>query len=141
MKHSTKFIEGAIGLMIVCFVLLFNSCKTIKEIPVEVEKVVEKIEYRDRIQTDSIYQRDSIFVDVKGDTIIKVLDHYYYRDRYLHDTINTAVHDTIFKETVKQVEKDLTFYESVKMQVGGVAIPIIAILACVGIGMAVKKIV
>lgn len=74
------------------------------------EKVRTQIEYRDRIQRDSLYVHDSIYVreHAKNDTVYidKYLYKYAYKDRYVHDTTYIAHHDTT--TVVKEVPAKLT---------------------------------
>ena len=53
-------------LLIVFIIMVVSSCKT-RTIIQEVEKV--KIEYRDRVKVDSIYNSDTTLIFSKGDTI------------------------------------------------------------------------
>ncbi len=68
--------------------LLFTSCKS-KTIYVPVEST--KIEYRDKIQRDSIHLYDSIYFEkyLKGDTVFLTKEKYkyLYRDKLVHDSI------------------------------------------------------
>ena len=56
-----------------------------KYIPVETIKT--KTEYVDRFKTDSVHVRDSVFVLVKGDTVIKDRWRTVYKEVYARDTI------------------------------------------------------
>ena len=67
--------------------ICFTSCRNIKYVPVETVKTEYKT--RDSIRFDSIYEHDSIFLFVKGDTVYK--EKYRYKYRYL--TINKT--DTV----------------------------------------------
>lgn len=82
-----KLIKLLIGLL---FLFLLCGCRT-RTVYVPVESV--KTEYQDRIVRDSIYQRDSIFFAIKGDTVF--IEHYstLYKDRFLRDSI--FIQDTI----------------------------------------------
>lgn len=82
-----KLIKLLIGLL---FLFLLCGCRA-RTVYVPVESV--KTEYQDRIVRDSIYQRDSIFFTIKGDTVF--IEHYstLYKDRFLRDSI--FIQDTI----------------------------------------------
>ena len=71
-------------ILAICFV----SCRT-QYIPVE--SVRTEYKTRDSIRFDSIYQRDSVYMLVKGDTI------YQYRYKYLYRYLTTNRTDTILK--------------------------------------------
>ena len=66
---------------------------------------------------DSVYRRDSIYVDRTGDTV------YIYRDKYLYLYRDRT--DTLFRDRVKMVreaypvEKKLTWYQSALIFLGG----------------------
>lgn len=87
--------------------LVFAGCTTTKYIPVESVRVDSV--YVAKIQRDSIYQRDSVFVAVKADTVFKTSLKYVYRDRFVHDTISVILSDTITK--VVEVERKLSRWE------------------------------
>ena len=74
------------------------------------EKVRTQIEYRDRIQRDSLYVHDSIYVHehARNDTVYidKYVYKYAYKDRFVHDTTYIAHHDTT--TVVKEVPAKLT---------------------------------
>ena len=54
----------------ILFTFVFTGCKTRTVVkPVEVEKI--KIEYRDRLVLDSIYNRDTTLIYLRGDTVFK----------------------------------------------------------------------
>lgn len=93
----------------------FTSCRSIKYVPVETVRVEYKT--RDSIRFDSIYQRDSVFLFVKGDTVYKEKCKYLYR--YL--TINNT--DTVIKTDSIQVpypvEKELSRWQKIKLELGG----------------------
>lgn len=107
--------------------ICFTSCRSIKYVPVETVKT-------DAItclvlRFDSIYEHDSIFLFVKGDTVYK--EKYRYKYRYL--TINKT--DTVMKTDSVQipypVEKQLTRWQQMKIELGGWAVGVIVILSIV----------
>lgn len=69
---------------------LMVGCKS-KTVFVPVESV--RVEYRDKLERDSIYLKDSIFVREKGDSILIEKFRYLYKDRLVHDSI--FLRDTI----------------------------------------------
>lgn len=107
--------------------ICFTSCRSIKSVPVETVKTEYKT--RDSIRFDSIYEHDSIFLFVKGDTVYK--EKYRYKYRYL--TINKT--DTVMLTDSVQipypVEKRLTRWQQMKIELGGWAVGVIAILSIV----------
>lgn len=103
-------------MLAICFV----SCRT-QYIPVE--SVRTEYKTRDSIRFDSIYQRDSIYTLVKGDTV------YQYRYKYLYRYLTTNRTDTILKnDSIRvpyPVEKKLNRWQSIKMELGGWVIIVI----------------
>ena len=107
--------------------ICFTSCRNIKYVPVETVKTEYKT--RDSIRFDSIYEHDSIFLFVKGDTVYKEK----YRCKYRYLTINKT--DTVMLTDSVQipypVEKQLTRWQQMKIELGGWAVGVIIILSIV----------
>lgn len=80
---------------------------------------------------DSIYLRDSVFVERKGDTIYLNKWRTHYRERLVHDTIIVETTDTLrIKEwQVKEVLKSPSFFMMWRAYIIG-AIAILLIIAC-----------
>lgn len=114
----------------ICFV----SCRT-QYIPVE--SVRTEYKTRDSIRFDSIYQRDSVYMLVKGDTV------YQYKYKYLYRYLTTNRTDTILKtdsiQTPYPVEKQLSRWQSIKMELGGWAFGIIILFTLIIIGQIIFK--
>ena len=104
----------------------FTSCRT-QYIPVE--SVRTEYKTRDSIRIDSIYQRDSIYTLVKGDTV------YQYRYKYLYRYLITNRTDTILKsDSIRvpyPVEKQLTRWQILRMELGGWAFGIIILFTLI----------
>lgn len=86
------------------FALLLGACSPrIKTI--EVERQV--LEYRDRLslQRDSVYQRDSIHLEHRGDTIYLERWHTKLREVVRYDTAYLERRDSIAYPVVVEVEK------------------------------------
>lgn len=103
------------------------SCTSVKYVPVETVRTEYKT--RDSIRHDSIYQRDSVFYLIKGDTVYK------YREKYLYKYLFINKTDTILKTDSIQVpylvEKKLTRWESAKIELGGWAFGGIVVLVLI----------
>lgn len=113
---------------VILFVTLLSSCRS-NTVYVPLETV--KTEYKDRIQRDSIYQMDSIFVDrwKSGDTIYQVKEKYkyLYRDKLIRDSI--YINDTIrvpypVIET-KTVKAPYKWYEKILLALGLIGIGVL----------------
>jgi len=72
-------------LLLLLFAFVLASCAGTKTVYVPVQSV--KIEYKDRIKSDSIHVLDSVFFAVKGDTVFKEKYRTIYKDRLLRDSI------------------------------------------------------
>ena len=93
------------------FLLLLCGCRT-EYVPVESVRydsvMIEKL------MRDSVFVRDSVYLQEKGDTIYK------YKDRFVYVYKNRV--DTFFAEKIREievpvpVERKLTWWEVVKME-------------------------
>lgn len=129
------------GEVIVCILIsLFVGCKSIRYIPVET--VTTDSIYVDRYLRDSIYQRDSVFVNqwMVGDTVYqdKVVWKYVYRDKVIYDTVSILRSDSV--RVPYPVEHKLTKWEEVRLTVGGWAIAFIIIVILIVVGFLIYKI-
>ena len=95
------------------------SCST----PRVGERIVRDSVYIDRLKRDSIYQRDSIYMLIKGDTVYKYEYKYRYRDKLLRDTISISKTDSIPYpvEIPKYVDKKLSWWQSALLYTGAIA--------------------
>lgn len=104
--------------------LFLIGCTAPKEIIREVPVEVIKTEYRTEYIHDSIYQHDSAYIYMKGDTVFKTVDKLKYIERRVHDTLIT--HDTIPQiintETTKIVTKNKPQWWPVWLALGIVAL-------------------
>ncbi|MEF2622017.1 MAG: hypothetical protein U0M48_07675 [Xylanibacter rarus] len=127
--------------LIIPYIILSSlaGCKSVQYVPVETVRT-DSI-YVDRYQRDSIYQRDSVFVNrwTAGDTIYqdKVVWKYVYRDKVKYDTVAILRSDTI--NVPYPVECKLSKWEQLKLNVGGWAISIIIIIVLIVMGCMVYK--
>ena len=74
-------------------VVVLSSCTTTRYIPV-IEHATDTLVQR-VVERDSIHVHDSIRVSENGDTVTIERWHTQYRDRWQHDSIYIAHHDTI----------------------------------------------
>ena len=111
-----------LGIMACILISMLTGCKSVQYVPVETVRTDSV--YIDRFQRDSIYQRDSIFVNrwTAGDTVYqdKVVWKYVYRDKVKYDTVAILRSDTV--RVPYPVERRLTKWEQVRLNVGGWAI-------------------
>lgn len=115
--------------------ICFTSCRSPQYVPVE--SVKHDSIYISKILHDSIYQRDSIYIDRKGDTVFIYKDRYLYKYKNLIDTMYINRIDSI--QVPYPVEKQLTKWQSMKLELGGWALGIIIVFILVLIGRYVKQ--
>ena len=121
-----------------------GSCTTTKY--VEVEKVHTDTLYMSKVQKDSVYLHDSIFVNqwTSGDTVYQTRDRWHtaWRDRLVTDTVLHLVTDTVAKPypviQEKKVEAALNWWQRLRMMLGDIAIIVCGF--CV-VGFVVKEII
>lgn len=92
---------------------ILYSCKSIQYVPVETMK--RDTTYLSQTKIDSIYHRDSIYVERKGDTVY--LSKYKYLYKYIekHDTLWREKVDTI--QIAYPVEAQLTKWQKIKISI------------------------
>lgn len=103
---------------------ILYSCKSIQYVPVETTK--RDTTYLSQTKIDSIYHRDSIYVERKGDTVY--LSKYKYLYKYIekHDTLWREKVDTI--QVTYPVEAQLTKWQKIKINIGEYLITAIALV-------------
>lgn len=112
MKHGCLIPAALAALLLL---LLLAACSP---------RVVEKISWRhdttyvERLRIDSLYQRDSVFVREKGDTVYIYTEKIRDRYRLLRDTVRVVQVDSVAYETVKEVkvEQPLSAWKSAKIR-------------------------
>lgn len=113
------WIGVGVAMMLIAFLL--SSCRSVQLVPMETVKL-DSI-YINKVLHDSIYQRDSIYVNQSGDTIYIYRDKYIYRYKFMADTLFINKVDTI--RTPFPVEKKISGWEKFEMYAGGAAIGIL----------------
>lgn len=106
-----------------CMLFVICSCRTVKYVPVETIKI--DTTYINKLQRDSIYMLDSVYVKEKGDTVLIEKYKYLYRDKLVRDTLYMAKTDSI--QVPYPVEKELTRWQQFRINFGGWAIGIVII--------------
>ena len=112
---SRRKISG-LGAIAVFFLVLYSiaSCS-----PRIYERVVYQKDTTYVSKVDSIYkyERDSVFVKEKGDTVYKYVERIRYRDRYKVDTLVKVKVDSVAVEHIKEVkvEKPLSWGQKAKI--------------------------
>ena len=128
-------------LLALCAALLCacGSCTRTVYTPVESSTVRTDTLYRAVVRVDTILQRDSVSVMQRGDTVMVTR----YRDRYrvkLHtDTVREVSVDSVRVAVPYPVERELTRWEQVKMDFGGMALGGLVIALCAAVAWLIKK--
>lgn len=91
-----------------------GACTTTKYVPVETVRVDSV--YRVQQRVDSIYERDSVYVYAKADTVWMTKMQIRYRDKWLRDTVYRVKCDTV--KSCVEVERELSRVERLKMDIG-----------------------
>lgn len=103
-------------ILIVCYALaiILDGCS-----PRIIERMVVQHDTTKVVKVDSIwkYERDSVFVKEKGDTVFKYVEKIRYRDRYKVDTLVKVKVDSVTVERFNEVkvEKPLSWWKSFKL--------------------------
>lgn len=119
----------------IALLLLFGSCRSIRYVPVETIRTDSL--YLTVHERDSIHIKDFIYIREKGDTVFVERWRTQYRDR--------GRTDTLYVDRVREVqvpypiEKELTWWQKTKLELGEFSIGIILILLIVVIWLIKKK--
>lgn len=106
--------------------ICFISCRT-QYVPVETVRTEYK--YVDRLQHDSIYVKDSVRYYTKGDTVFAEKYLYRYKYLFINKVDSFAKVDSV--QVPYPVEKRLSRWQSLKMELGGWVFGIIIIFVFV----------
>ncbi|OKZ35496.1 MAG: hypothetical protein BHV79_06410 [Bacteroides uniformis] len=119
----------------IVLLLLFGSCRSIKYVPVETVRTDSL--YLTVHERDSIHIKDFIYIREKGDTVFVERWRTQYRDRGRTDTLYV---DRVREVQVPYpVEKELTWWQKTKIELGELSIGIILVLLIVVIWLIKKK--
>lgn len=123
--------------LLLLIVIIVSSCRSFEYIPTETIK--SDSTYHAVKHRDSIYIKDSIYIDVQRaqDTVYRYETKWrtIYKDVFRVDTFYVTERDSI--PYMVEVEKKLNRWEQVKQTIGGYAI--LLILAFVGIKLILAK--
>lgn len=106
-----------------------TGCKTVKFVPVPEYHTL----YKTRVDTvqrwDSVYFRDSVYMAAKGDTVYLTKTHWRERFRNIYHVKADTVMQRDSVCVPYPVEKSLTKWQRWKMDMGGWAMGVVAVLA------------
>ena len=113
--------------MLACLVLA--GCRTVRYVPVETVRTDSV--YVDRFTRDSVYLRDSVYVNrwMHGDTVFvdKVSVKYLYRDRWRHDTVAVTMRDSV--QIPLPVERELGWWQQARLKMFWPLVAVVVVLA------------
>lgn len=112
--------------------LLLCGCRSVKYVPVETVRT--DTTYISQIRVDSVFHRDSVFIEHKGDTVWLEKYRYVYKYVQAADTVWHERVDTV--QVAYPVEKELTRWQNLKMEAGGYGIIASLVLAAACMGLA-----
>lgn len=115
--------------------LVVWSCRTTEYVPVEVIK--SDTTYINKVQRDSIYQLDSVYILDRGDTVLITKTKYLYKDRLVRDTVYMSKTDSI--QVPYPVERKLTRWEQIRLDIGGWAIVTVIIIILIVVGRQIYR--
>ena len=117
------------GLLACLLITLLCGCKTVRYVPVETVRTDSV--YVDRLARDSVYLRDSVWVNryVLGDTVYvdKVSVKYLYRDRWRYDTVAVTKRDSV--QVPVPVERELGWWQQARLKLFWPLVAVVAVLA------------
>ena len=135
MSFVTIFVPSRKWLIIMLLIPAICSCRSVKYVPVETVKT-DSI-YISNVLRDSIYRLDSIYIRDKGDTVWVEKYKYLFVDKLRHDTLYLSRTDSI--RVPYPVEKELTRWQQMKLELGGWAFGIIIAFALIIVGWLIYR--
>ena len=122
-------------LFIMAAAIMMVGCKSVEYVPV-IEHRTDTV-YQSKVVHDSIYQHDSTYIKEKGDSVYIERWHTKYVLKEKTDTLYESRVDSIPVpyEVVKEVEveKSLSWWQAMRMHIGGIVVWLLLILAIYGI--------
>lgn len=115
--------------------VMLSGCSQTKYVPVETVRTEYKDKIREVHTTDSVV--DTRFLFVKGDTVIDYRDRIKWRDRFVHDTVNVVLTDSV--PVPYPVEKKLSPWQQTKQDYGGWALITVAVMLLAAVVWLAKK--
>ena len=103
-------------LTIVCAIMMLSSCGALRK---QIETVyLRDTTYISKVQVDSVFKRDSIFMREKNDTIYVYKEKVRDRYRLLRDTVYQHSVDSVYEDKVREVkvEKQLNAWQKFRLR-------------------------
>ena len=108
-------------LLYMTVLMIAISCTTTRHVPTPYE--VKSTEYRDKFIRDSIYMHDSIYLAMKGDTVLLEKWHTKYVDKLRIDTL--IKRDSIpvpYDVVMEKVRNELNWWQKIIQAIGYLAL-------------------
>lgn len=116
-------------ILLLLFVLItLTGCKTVRYVPVPEYHTLYKMRVDTVQRWDSVYFRDSVYIAVKGDTVCLTKTHWRERFRNVYHIKADTIMQRDSIPVPYAVEKPLTKWQRWKMDMGGWAIGVAAVL-------------
>lgn len=121
-------ISFAAAIFLLISLCIMTGCTKTVYLPVETHSVSNDSLIQTRWLTDCRVEKDSVFVLVKGDTVLVRDTKWRTRDVEKHDTVYVARHDTVRVkepypvEKIVEVERKRGWWETLLLWAGGLAI-------------------
>ena len=122
--------------IVVAWIMIIAMCCSCSTQYVPVQTVRYDSVFLARIQKDSIFVQDSVFIKEKGDTVFVDKFKYIYRHIIKIDTVYVEHRDSI--RVPYPVEKKLTRWQQLKINAGGY---LLAVLMLIGLGYIIRWII
>lgn len=114
--------------------LLAGCTRTVYE---PVERVRTEHDIVTRWRTDTVMQGDTRIIYVKGDTVLDYRDRWRDRMTYVHDTLYVERTDSV--PVPYPVERELSRWERTKVDYGGYAMALLAVVMAAAVIWLAKK--
>lgn len=104
--------------------MLLSGCKSIQYVPVETVRTEYVTKTDTFLQKDSVRLHDSVYIHSKGDTVWYEKWHTKYRDKIVTKIVIDSFIKTDSIQVPYPVEKKLTKWQKLKMDMGGIALSV-----------------
>ena len=118
-SYKAFFYSALAVVILLVFLLLFSSCRSIQYIPVETVKTEYVTKTDTFLQKDSLVLHDSVYIHSKGDTVWYEKWHTKYKDRIVTKVVVDSFIKTDSIQVPYPVEKKLTKWQQFKVDWGG----------------------
>ena len=117
-RRDQEAFDHALSVYIVVMLSLIVAIAMTACSPRVIEHVQRDTTYIERLQVDSLYRRDSIYIKDQGDTVYIYRERWRERYKYLRDTVRLVRVDSVAveREKIVEVDKPLGKFQSLKIR-------------------------